>query len=76
MSRKLRRWRIVLGAGVGALLVVGLVLTLGFGRPGPSLALPDPNGYDDLVGAGRSVTGTKADPVDLTPGGNSRAGDY
>lgn len=65
--RPRRRWRWILGlialAGMGGLVAS---VVLGPGRLPP---LPDPNGYDDLVAAGKMVTGdwVKAGRIDAAP---------
>src|SRR6266851_3487782 len=55
MRRNVRRLLFVLGV-VTALLVGGVVVVLSFGRTPPASPLPNPNGYDDLLKAGRVVT--------------------
>ena len=46
-------------------LVVGAVLLLFLGRTPAAPALPNPNGYDDLVKAGQELIKTTDDPADL-----------
>src|SRR5215469_3161307 len=52
-----------------ALLVAGEVLVMTIGRNPASSALPNPNGYDDLLKAAHSVTGKIDDAPDLDHGG-------
>lgn len=50
--------RLVFVTGIVAVLVgAGSVLLMSFGRNAASSALPNPNGYDDLLRAGQAVTG-------------------
>ncbi len=47
-----------------ALVAVGLAFVFTFGRS-PASPLPNPNGYDDLVQAGQTITGNTVDVADL-----------
>ncbi len=65
MARKnIRRLLFILGV-VAALPGAGVAVILSIGRPATSLALPNPNGYDDLLKAGQAVAGKIDDAPDL-----------
>jgi hypothetical protein len=63
-KKNVRRLLFVLGV-VAALLGAGVVVILTIGRTASPLALPNPNGYDDLLQAGQAVTGTLDDAPNL-----------
>ena len=56
------RRRLLLMGGFCALLATGVAAWVTFGRTNPPAPLPNPNGYDDLLRAGRAVTG-KVDDI-------------
>ena len=56
-----RRRRIVALAGAAGLAALTLAVIL-LNRTPPSLPLPNPNGYDDFLSAGKLVTGPTASP--------------
>ncbi len=64
MKRNLRRPLSVLAAAA-FLLVSGTVLVMSTGRKAAPAALPNPNGYDDLIKAGQAVTGKIDEAPDL-----------
>jgi hypothetical protein len=64
MKSKVRRLLFVFAA-VTFLLGVGAVLVMSIGRKAVPMALPNPNGYDDLLQAGQAVTGKIDEAPDL-----------
>lgn len=65
MTRKLRRLLLLMAVVASGLLAAGVGLVLSLGRTTQSTPLPNPNGYDDLLKAGRSVTWNFDQPSDL-----------
>jgi hypothetical protein len=56
MKRKIRLVLLLVGGLVALLFVAGLIVNLFYGQT-PLPPLPNPNGYDDLVKAGQTVSG-------------------
>jgi hypothetical protein len=54
-----------IGLGVAAVALAYLVFVLIITRTPPPPALPNPNGYDDLVRAGQAITGDLSNPAAL-----------
>jgi hypothetical protein len=65
MKSNARRLLFVLAAAMFFLLVIGVALVMSIGRKAAPTALPNPNGYDDLLHAGQAVTGNIDDAPDL-----------
>lgn len=64
MKSNARRLLFVL-ATVSFLLAIGMVLVMSVGRKAAPTALPNPNGYEDLLQAGQAVCGRIDDAPDL-----------
>ena len=64
MTRNVRRLLVIVVV-VAAMLVAGMVAVIFIGRPAAPLALPNPNGYDDLLKAGQAVAGRIDDAPQL-----------
>src|SRR6266850_2172076 len=65
MKRTKRRWLVLIGTAVTAVLVGGVLLVMVVGRVPPAPPLPNPNGYEDFLKAGNSITKQAGDWRDL-----------
>jgi hypothetical protein len=65
MTRTPRRLLLLFGAAATALVAAGVLLLLAFGRTPALSAMPNPNGYDDLLKAGQAVVWTRDDRADM-----------
>ena len=64
MKSSVRRLIFVLAA-IMVLLGISITMVMSIGRKAAPTALPNPNGYDDLLKAGQAVTGNIDDAPDL-----------
>jgi hypothetical protein len=64
MKSNVRRLMVIVGV-IAVLVAAGILAMILIGRPAVPLALPNPNGYDDLLKAGQAVIGKIDDTPDL-----------